>query len=188
MHSDATQLIERLRNGEDSAAELLLPLVYDQLRALAASYFRRQPGGHTLQPTALVHEAYVKMVNSENPEFRGSEHFCAVAATAMRQILANYAEGRRAEKRGGGARRVPLSHVTLASGEAPVDTVVLDDALRRLEAADEGLARITELLYFGGLTLDGAAEVLGVSRSTVARRWRRARAFLNLELTSAENG
>lgn len=189
--SEATLLLQRIEDGDSQAAADFLPLVYDQLRALAGSYFRGQRADHTLEPTALVHEAYLKMVNVASPEYRGSQHFCAVAATAMRQILANHAEAKRAAKRGGDAKRVGLDQVHLtsseASGDAAVDTVALDDALRRLEAADARLSRIVELCYFGGLTLDGAAEVLEVSRSTVARGWRQARALLNSELSGADS-
>ncbi|MEL7483012.1 MAG: ECF-type sigma factor [Planctomycetota bacterium] len=181
--SDATLLIARVEAGDSQAAEELLPLVYEQLRGLAGSYFRRQPSDHTLQPTALVHEAYAKMVNASGGAYRGSEHFCAVAATAMRQILATHAESKRAAKRGGGAQRVPLNQVSLPSGPSAVDVVDLDAALRRLEEVDEGLSRIVELRYFGGMTLDQAADFLEISRRSVARKWRQARAFLNLELT-----
>lgn len=181
-------LLRRIEDGDSKAAGDLLPLVYDQLRALAGSYFRGQRADHTLEPTALVHEAYLKMVRGvagEGGGFSGSQHFCAVAATAMRQILANHAEAKRAAKRGGGAQRVPLEQITSPVGERPIDVVALDDALCRLGEADERLARIVELCYFGGLTLEGAAELLGVSRSTVARGWRQARAMLNVELTGA---
>lgn len=183
MRSEATVLVDRLQQGDLGAAEQLLPLVYDQLRALAARYSQGQPTENTLQPTALVHEAFLKMVNAKNQNYRGKEHFCAVAATAMRQILSTYAERKRTLKRGGDAKQVSLSHVTLSDKRDPVDTLDLDAALTRLELADEKLSRVTELLYFGGLQLDEAAKVLGISRSTVARRWRQARAFLNHELT-----
>lgn len=184
--AEATLMVDRLRRGDIAAADQLLPLVYEQLRALAGKYFQRHSSEQTLQPTALVHEAYLKMVNAKNQDYRSSQHFCAVAATAMRQILANHAASKRAEKRGGDAKRLSLTHVTLADEKVNVDTIDLDDALRKLEAADEGLSRVVELLYFGGLQLESAAEVLGVSRSTVARRWRQARAFLNLELTQGD--
>ena len=183
MRTEATMLVDRLQQGDFGAADQLFPLVYDQLRALAARYSQRQPSENTLQPTALVHEAYLKMVNARSQEYRGKEHFCAVAATAMRQILCTYAERKRTLKRGGGAKQVSLSRVTLSEKQDPVDTLDLDAALKRLESADEQLSRVTELLYFGGLQLEEAATVLGISRSTVARRWRKARAFLNHELT-----
>lgn len=180
--SAATLLLRRIEDGDSSAADDLLPLVYNQLRAIAGSYFRGQRPDHTLEPTALVHEAYLKLIRGPNAEFRGSDHFCAVAATAMRQILSNHAEAKRAAKRGGGAKRVPVEQITSPIGESVIDVVALDGALTRLSAADERLAKIVELCYFGGLTLDGAAEYLGVSRSTVARGWRQARAMLNAEL------
>ncbi len=184
--SDATQLLHRLEAGDDSAAELLLPLVYQQLRAIAGSYFKGQRPDHTLQPTALVHEAYLKLISAD-AGFENRDHFCAVASIAMRQILANHAEARRAAKRGGDkdAKRIPLETIALTPTDHAIDIVALDDALTKLQCADPGLSRIVELCYFGGLTLDAAAANLNVSRSTVARGWRRARAMLNAELSTA---
>ena len=161
----------------------LFPLVYQHLRSLAGRHSSagRSP---TLQPTALVHETYLKLARSD-ARWNDRAHFLAVAATAMRQILANHAEAKRAVKRGGGARQVPLDQISSPVNDRPVELVALDDALRRLAEADPRLARIVELCYFGGLTLDGASEVLGVSRSTVARGWRQARALLNSALSEA---
>lgn len=179
---DATALLRRLEAGDVSASESLLPLVYDQLRAIAGSYFRGQRSDHTLQPTALVHEAYLKLVRGEGDGWRSQTHFCAVAATAMRQVLANHAEARRAAKRGGDARRVPLGDVTTPSGEQRLDIVALDEALTLLREIDERQARVIELWFFGGLPVEQIAEVLEVSERTVERDWRRARAWLNSRL------
>lgn len=178
-------LLHRLEAGDDAAAEALLPLVYEQLRAIAGSYFKGQRSDHTLQPTALVHEAYLKLMKDPGVSWRSSDHFCAVASLAMRQILANHAEAKRAAKRGGGAARVPLETVVVSAVEPGIEIVALDDALQRLQEADPRLARIVELCFFGGLTLDRAADMLGISRSTAARGWRRARAMLNADLSAA---
>lgn len=179
-------LLQRLEAGDGDAADRLLPMVYEQLRAIAGGYFRGQRADHTLQPTALVHEAYIKMIHAPNQAWNDSAHFCAVAATAMRQILTNHAEAKRAAKRGGGAQRVPIDDVTSPTGHRVIDIIALDDALVKLHEADERLARIVELCYFGGLTLEQAAEVMDVSRSTVARGWRQARAMLNAEMDPRE--
>lgn len=183
---DATLLLQRIEEGDTSAADELLPIVYERLRAIAGSYFRGQRSDHTLQPTALVHEAYLKLVRTSDPRWESSSHFCAVAATAMRQILANHAEAKRAAKRGGGAKRVDLEQITSPVSEQPIEVVALDEALRKLTEVDEKLSRIVELIFFGGLTLDQTAGVLKTSRSTVARGWRQARALLNAELSPAD--
>ncbi|MEO1130648.1 MAG: sigma-70 family RNA polymerase sigma factor [Planctomycetota bacterium] len=182
---DATLLLARLEQGEESAAEELLPLVYAQLRAIAGSYFRGQRGDHTLQPTALVHEAYIKLVRASDQAWNDSAHFCAVAATAMRQILQDHASAKRALKRGGpDAHKADLDvdHLTTPSGAQNIDVVDLDDALRRLTELDPRQARIIELWFFGGLSVERVAEVLDVSSRTVKREWRKARAWLKVEL------
>ncbi len=183
--SDATQLLRRVNAGDVAAAEGLLPLVYEQLRALAGSYFRGQPPDHTLQPTALVHEAYLKLIHNPDGEWQNRAHFCAVAATAMRQILHDRARRRRAAKRGGEARRVPLvDQIEAPSAGTPVDLVALDDALERLSTLDSRQARIVELRFFGGLTVEEVAHLLEVSTRTIEKEWRRVRAWLSRELSS----
>lgn len=179
---EATILLERVRSGDDDAAAALLPLVYDQLRALAGSYFRGQCPDHTLQPTALVHEAYAKLVQGSETDWESQGHFCAVAARAMRQILTDHARAGRAAKRGGEAQRVPLEQVTTPSGGRGVDPLVLEEALERLERLDERQARIVELWFFGGLTVEQVANVMQISKPTVERAWRRCRAWLADEL------
>ncbi|MCP4594786.1 MAG: sigma-70 family RNA polymerase sigma factor [bacterium] len=180
---DATVLLARVGAGDSAAAHELLPLVYEQLRAMAGSYFRGQPSDHTLQPTALVHEAYLKLVHVPDGNWEDRMHFCAVAATAMRQILHDRARRRRAAKRGGDAKRVPLEQMETPSGGHPVDMVALDDALERLAALDERQARIVELRFFGGLTVEQVAHVLEVSSRTIEKEWRRVRAWLSRELS-----
>lgn len=183
---DATALLSRASDGDESAAEALLPLVYDQLRALAGSYFRGQAVDQTLQPTALVHEAYLKLIRSSDGQWKDRVHFCAVAATAMRQILHDRARRRRAAKRGGDAKRVPMDHLATNAGDAPVDLIALDDAMQRLSDLDARQARIVELRFFGGLTTEEVGSVLNLSGRTIQKEWRRIRAWLGRELEGDE--
>ncbi|MEL6498177.1 MAG: ECF-type sigma factor [Planctomycetota bacterium] len=187
---DITALLNRVQSGDENAAQELLPHVYEQLRALASSYFRSQSPAHTLQPTALVHEAYVRLVKSPDGAWNDREHFCAVAAIAMRQILRDHARGKNAQKRSASGERVPLDNVESPSGDAPVDLIVLDEALNDLASADESAARLVELRYFGGLSVEQAAEIMGISRTSAVRLWRRGRAWLYARLGShgAEGG
>jgi RNA polymerase sigma factor (TIGR02999 family) len=179
---DVTELLARVRSGEAAAQAELLPAVYGELRALAASYFRGR-AAQTLQPTALVHEAFLRLTRYDAGEVRDRSHFMAVAATAMRQILTDRARRRYAQKRGGAEReRVTLSG--LAAGEAPVDLVALDDILTRLAALDERQARLVELRFYAGMTEDETAEVMGLSRRTVQNEWRKAKAWLAAELAA----
>lgn len=181
---DVTRILARAARGEKSAAAKLLPLVYDNLRALAGSYFVNERGDHTLQPTAVVHEAYVKLVEGERADWKDRAHFFAVAASAMRQILADHARQKRAAKRGGGQHRVTLLGLeTPANGESQIDLIALDEALAKLTDAYPEQARITEMRFLAGLSVGEAAHVLGVSESTVERKWRMARAWLRRELS-----
>lgn len=181
---DITALLNRAHAGDELAAQELLPLVYEQLRALAISYFRSQSPTHTLQPTALVHEAYVRLMRGSGGDWSDREHFYAVAATAMRQILRDHARSKRAQKRSASGKRVPLEHLETPGGEPPVDLLALDEALTELASADEVAARLVELRYFGGLSIEDSAEVLGISRRTAVRVWRRCRAWLRARLGS----
>ncbi len=183
--SDVTRILQRIAGGDGAATDELFGLVYEELRALAGSFFRGQRPDHTLQPTALVHDAYVKMVGAADSRFRDRGHFFAVAARAMRQILINHARDRRAAKRGGGAGRVTLDEAAVAGPTREVDLLELDDALARLENLDERQCRIVELRYFAGLSVEEAASVLGVSEPTVKRDWRMARAWLFQELSGS---
>lgn len=171
---------------EKPGAAALFPVVYDQLRRLAQGYLRQAP--HTLQPTALVHEVYLR-VSRESAAPTDRSHFVAVAATAMRQILTDHARRKYARKRGGGAARVTLDGSALADGHGEgraVDVLAVNDALERLAALSERQARIVELQFFGGLTVDEVAQVLEVSKSLVEKEWRRARAWIQSQLAGAE--
>jgi RNA polymerase sigma factor (TIGR02999 family) len=182
--TDATALLERLRQGHASAASDLLPLVYDELRALAGAYFRRQVGDLTLQPTALVHEAYAK-ISGWTDRWESRAQFLAVAAKAMRQVLADHARSRRAAKRGGDRARVTLSGLATPPTEpAPVDLIALDEALAKLSDLSPRQGQIVELRFLAGLDEAEIAHVLGVTSRTVQREWRVARAFLRAELSS----
>jgi RNA polymerase sigma factor (TIGR02999 family) len=185
MSGQATMLLEQVRAGDAGAAEKLLPLIYAELRALAGSYFRDQPGHHTLQPTALVHEAYLRLIQQPADAWQTRAHFFAVAATAMRQILTDFARRRNAQKRGGGAARVALDVVNPAAAPE-YDPSELDELLTMLARHDARKARVVELRFFGGLEMKEIAEVLNVSLSTVEADWRAARAFLAAKLRPAE--
>lgn len=177
-----TIMLDRIAAGDRQAAEDLLPLVYEELRAMAGANMHRQSPAHTLQPTALVHELYLK-VTSADPAFTNRAHFMAVAATAMRQILTDHARRKRAAKRGGDSgSRLDLDPGELPAATAALDAVALDDALTALHALDPRRHRVVELRFFGGLTVEETADLLGVSRSTVEADWRSARAWLAAEL------
>lgn len=178
---DITQLLVDVGNGRHSAAERLMPLVYDELRALARSFFGRQRSDHTLEPTALVHDAYVRLVHQDKVDWNGRAHFFATAARAMRQILVNHAEAKGAQKRGGGWNRVTLA-VADTDTERVVDILALEEALTRLEALDPRQARVVELRYFARMTIEETASVVGVSPRTVELDWRMAKAWLAKEL------
>ncbi len=177
-----TELLLAAGQGRPSAAEQLLPIVYEELRALAGSFLARQHPAHTLQPTALVHEAYIKLVGAQNPEWNGRAHFFAVAARAMRQILINHARDRNAVKRGGAARRVTLHDAAAASPDAEVDLEALDSALAELERVDRRQSQIVEMRFFGGMSIEDTAEVLGLSERTIQLEWRMAKARMKVYL------
>ena len=179
---EATQLLERLADGDAGAAEDLLPLVYRELRARAGSYFRGQRADPTLQPTALVHEAYLRLVRAPDAEWRGRAHFCAVAATAMRRILINHARTKRAANRAVAGRRENATAISTPSHGSAIDLLALDDALAKLTKLDPRMTRLVELRFFGGLSVEEVAGVLEVSTSTVQKEWRRTRAWLIDEL------
>ena len=184
--TDVRTLLERVQAGDGAAAASLFTLLQDELRALARSVFRSQRAGHTLQPTALVNEAFLKMLGpggAPSP-WQDKAHFFAVAATAMRQILVNHARDRAAKKRGGGreARRVTLSDVSLTTGGGSADVLDVEEALSGLERVDPGQARIVELRFFGGLSNPEIAEVLGRSLRAVELDWRLAKSWLAARL------
>jgi RNA polymerase sigma factor (TIGR02999 family) len=186
MSSEATRLLIDHGNGDTAALDRLLPLVYDELRKIAAGYLRRERDGHTLQPTALVHEAYVRLID-QRVRWQSRAHFLGVAAQLMRRILVDYARGRHADKRGGGFAMVALDEAMLAPYEKDVDVVALDDALQALSALDPQQSRVVELRFFGGLSIEEAAEVLGVSSSTVSRDWTVARTWLRREIAKGDS-
>jgi RNA polymerase sigma factor (TIGR02999 family) len=179
-----TQLLIAWSDGRGEAVEDLLPLVYVELRRLASRYLRHESIGHTLQPTALVHEAYLRLIDQRRVRWRNRAHFYGIAAQIMRRILVDHARAQAADKRGGDCEHIPLVEDQLPSGNAEVNLVALDEALERLAALDPQQARIVELRYFGGLTIDEVAEVTRVSAATVVREWTLARAWLRAELSS----
>ena len=176
------QLVESARRGDEQALSALMPLVYDELRRLAASYMRRERPGQTLQATALVHDAYIRLMQDSKLSWQNRSHFFGIAARSMRQILVERARARRAVKRGGSRIRVTLDAGLLAADAPAIDLEALDEALTRLEALDAELARVVEVRFFGGLSIEEAAETLDVSPATVKRRWSVAKAWLAREL------
>ncbi|MGQ0553839.1 MAG: sigma-70 family RNA polymerase sigma factor [Planctomycetota bacterium] len=177
-----TQLLRRFGEGDRSAADELFPLLYDQLRTVARSHMARERADHTLQPTALVHEAWARLAGAEVGELRDRQHFLALAARAMRQILVEHARARDTDKRGGGAQRVPLEIVSELWQERHLDVLAVDEALNRLAQQDEQLAHLVELRFFGGLSNGEVGAALGVPLRSVERMWSTARAWLRLAL------
>jgi RNA polymerase sigma factor (TIGR02999 family) len=174
--------------ADDRSVDALLPIVYEELRRLAAAYLRRERPGQTLQPTALVHEAYLRLMKDRPDRWQNRAHFCAIAAHSMRQILIERARARGAQKRGGAQPRVTFDEGLIAADgrESPsIDLVALDEALGRLEAIDAEQARLVELRFFGGLTIEETAEAMNISPATVKRHWTVARAWLARELAGA---
>jgi RNA polymerase sigma-70 factor (ECF subfamily) len=180
-----TQLLERWSHGDDVALAELTPLVYEDLRCLAHRHMGGERPDHTLQTTALVNEAYLRLADQTNPSWQNRAHFFALAARAMRQILVNYAKSYRAQKRGGGALKVDLDEAALVSMEQSKEIVDLHEALERLAALDSRKAAVVELKYFGGLNYDEMAEVLKISPVTVRRDWEFAKVWLYTELHNA---
>ena len=179
-----TRFLTDVRRGDTSGAKRLLPLVYDELRALAEAMFRRQPSDHTWQPTALVHEVYLRLVKPGQTEWRGRAHFLAVAAKAMRRLLIDHARKRKTQKRGAGWECVTLDGVVDAAAERAIDVVALHEALDRLAGLHERQAQVVELRTYGGLTVPETAEVLGIGSTTVDNDWAVARAWLIRQLSA----
>jgi RNA polymerase sigma factor (TIGR02999 family) len=184
-HHDTSAILADLVQGDASATDRLLPLVYAELRALAGACMRDKPLGHTLQPTALVHEAYLRLVGGDDA-FANRAHFMAVAAKVMRGILVDHARKDAALKNGGGWKRITLSEAATLSGGDEIDTLALDEVLSRLAQWDARKARVAEMRFYGGLSLEQVAEAIGMARSTVAEDWRMARAWLAKELLEPE--
>ncbi len=179
-----TQLLLRAKVGDDHAASELMPLIYRELHSLAARYMQRERPNHTLQPTVLVHEAFLQLVQTDSIDWQGRAHFFALAARAMRRILIDHARSAKADKRPGGHQQVEL-HSAMQTVSQSVDILALHEALERLAAMDKRQADIVEMHFFGGLTFEEISEVLGLSLRTVQRNWAVCRAWLNAELTSA---
>ena len=186
VREDVTQVLEQLKGGDRHAADKLLPMVYDEFRALARHYLAQERANHTLQPTALVHEAYMKLVDQTRVDWQGKSHFFAVAAQAMRRILVDHARSRQREKRGGGRARVILDEAVALSPQKDEDVLALDEALERLAKLDPRQAKVVELRFFGGLNVEEVAEALGVSKRTVEGDWTFARAWLSRELRASD--
>lgn len=176
-------LLARARAGDANAVAQMMPLVYDELRRVAARYMRRERPGQTIQATALVHEAYLRLLKDKARHWQNRAHFLAIAATAMREILVERARARGAAKRGGARDRITLDEASLAVPDQPIDLDAIDEALTRLARLDPRQARIVELRFFGGLTVEEAAAVLGISPATLKREWSAARAWLRRALT-----
>jgi RNA polymerase sigma-70 factor, ECF subfamily len=183
---EMTQLLVAWSKGDREALEKLMPLVYDELHRMASNYLRGERPDHILQTTALVHEAYIRLIDSQNVQWQDRAHFFAISAQLMRRILVSHARSQLAAKRGGRGYRLTLSEAAdlsvEPSQERDLDIVALDNALNRLAARDERKSKIVELRYFGGLSLEETAEVLGISPGTIKREWRMARAWLYSEI------
>ncbi len=185
--NDVTRVLSAIENGDPAASEKLLPLVYDELRRLAASRMSRESPGQTLDATALVHEAYVRLVDAENAQQWNSRgHFFGAAAEAMRRILVERARHRRSLKSGGDRQRVPIDDIQIAAPEAGVDLLALDEVLEKLAKHDPRKAELVKLRFFAGLTTEQAAEALGISTSTADNDWTYARCWLRLEMEKDE--
>lgn len=180
---DVTRLLQRWSEGEQEALDPLMSAVYDELGELAASYLRRESAGHTLQTSALIHEAFLRLIDQQRVRWRSRAHFFGIAAQAMRRILVDHARSHRYAKRGGGWRRLSLEETCELPGERPSKLEALDDALRDLAVIDPEQAKIVQMRYFAGLNNEEIATCLGRSTRTVTRRWRMARAWLYLELS-----
>jgi RNA polymerase sigma factor (TIGR02999 family) len=183
--ADVTDLLLRWQSGDPAAFERLIPLVYRELRQLAHNYLRQERGNHTLQSTALVHEAYLRLASEHRPQMQSRTHFLAIAARVMRHILVDYARSRDTDKRGSDLIKVTLGAAEETPAAADVDVVALDDALEALAAIDAQQGQVVELRFFGGLSIEETAEALGISPATVKRDWSTARVWLYRELDAA---
>jgi RNA polymerase sigma factor (TIGR02999 family) len=183
---EVTLLLHAWRQGDRDALERLIPLVYEELHRMAARYLRRERPGHTLQPSAIVNEAYLKLLGRQGVDWQNRAHFFAVAAQSMRRVLVEHARHREAKKRGGQGTRYLLDTVVMTEPRA-VDLIAVDDALAKLTALDSEQGRVVELRFFGGLTEDETAAVLDLSPTTVHRKWLLAKAFLHRELSSSSS-
>jgi RNA polymerase sigma factor (TIGR02999 family) len=184
--NDVTKILQAIQRGEANAAEDLLPLVYEELRRVAANRMAHEAPGQTLQPTALVHEAWVRLVGHEDPQWQNRAHFFGAAAEAMRRILIDNARRKRAIRHGGGQQRVNLDDVEIAAAAEDDELIAVHEALDKLAAHDPKKAELVKLRYFAGMTIEEAAKVLGVSEPTAKRYWTYARAWLFREISSSQ--
>ena len=182
-----TQLLKAWANGDEGARDELITLVYEELHRLAHQYMKRERPGNTLQTSALVHEAFLKLINQRDVRWQNRGHFFAIAAQSMRRILVDHAKIRRAAKRGGNASPVSLDEALVISNERSAQVVAIDEALTALAAVDERKSQIVELRFFGGLSIEETAEVLAVSPGTVMRDWTLAKAWLRREMTGGDS-
>ncbi len=180
---DATRLLGRVHAGDKLAAQELIELVYDELREVAAAQLRQEPLGHTLQPTSLVHEAFIKLIDQERVDWQGRTHFLAIGAQAMRRILVDHARQKNRQKRGHGRKRTTFDESLTVSRYSGEDVIAIHELLKDLQELNERQALIVELRFFGGMTAVEVSEHLGVSKSTIDREWRLARAWLRNELS-----
>jgi RNA polymerase sigma factor (TIGR02999 family) len=185
---DVTELLLSWSGGDRDAPAKLMPLVYDELRRLARDHLRRERPGHTLQPTALVNEVYLRLVDQRRVSWQTRAQFFGLAAQLMRHVLVDHARARAAAKRGGPVHKLSLDEACMAPGEVAAELVALDDALVRLAAVDERKSRVVEMRFFGGLSVEETAEALGVSDKTVMRDWRVAKVWLHRELSGEGAG
>lgn len=185
--ANVTQLLIDWRGGNNDALNQLMPLVYDELRDLAKRYMRRENSSHTLQTNALVNEAYLRLVNQQAVDWQNRAHFFAIAAQVMRHLLVDHARSKQYAKRGGGAVQVTLDEGLVVSDESSVELLALHQALERMEKMDDRKSKIVELRYFGGLSTEEVAEVLGISEITVKREWAKAKAWLFRELSQNDS-
>lgn len=180
---DVARSLHDIAAGNETEADRLMPLVYDQMRSLARSMLHQENPGHTLQPTALVNEAFLKLADQSRVNWKGKTHFFAIGAKVMRRILVDHARGRKRQKRGGGMRRITLEDDLTVSNRNDEDVLAIEEVLNKLAKLDPRQAKIVELRFFAGLTVEEVAEVLGVSKRTVESDWTMARAWLRRELS-----
>jgi len=179
---DVTLLLQRMEGGDNEAANQLVPLLYQELRRMAGAYLRHERPNHTLQATALVNEAYLKLVDQKSVQWQNRSHFFGVASQLMRRILVDYARGHQAAKRGGGEGKLSLDEAMIASPQNAASVLALDETLSRLSDVDPQLVRVVEMRVFGGLSIEETATALGISPATVKRNWSMAKAWLTQEM------
>ena len=183
--ADVTRILNAIEQGDSRAADELLPLVYEQLRVLASQKLSQEPPGQTLQSTALVHEAYIRLVGEEAQNWENRRHFFLAASEAMRRILIDNARRKKSQRHGGHQQRIDFDYITAADKNLPGDLIELDEALTKLTEQEPEVADLVKLRYFGGLTLEQAAKIKGISRRTAGRHWKYARLWLYREMTRA---